>query len=125
MSNYIEHLDNKTFDKVLTKDRISVVKVYATWCGPCKFLEPHFRRWTKELSTMNGVDISYYQVDNDKCLDFVNKHKVKSLPTILIMVHGAVIYKLEGVTRQAVIEDLIKKALRVKIEYKENENAES
>ena len=113
----IQHLSDEEYDEVLSKDRISVVKVWATWCGPCKFLDPHFRKWTRELSNVNGVDIPYYSVDNDKCRKFLNQYKVKTLPTVLIMVHGAVVYKLEGVSRQTVIEDLIKKALRVKVEY--------
>ena len=113
----IEHLSDETYDEILGKGRISVVRVWATWCGPCKFLDPHFRKWTRELSNVNGVDIPYYSVDNDRCNNFINTHRVKILPTILIMVHGAVIYKIEGVTRQSVIETFIKKALRVKVEY--------
>lgn len=113
----VKNLDNKTFNEVLTKDRLSVVKVFATWCGPCKFLTPHFEKWSEELTKMDGVNIAYYQADNDKCVDLVRRYKVHSLPTILIMVHGAVIYKLEGITRKSVLENLIVKALDVKVEY--------
>jgi thioredoxin-like negative regulator of GroEL len=113
----IEHLDDKTYNEVLGQERVAVVKVGAAWCGPCKFIEPHFRKWTRELSNVNGIDIPYYNVDNDKCGSFLNQHRVRILPTILIMVHGATIYKIEGVTRQSVVEGFIKKALRVKVEY--------
>jgi thioredoxin 1 len=113
----IEHLDEKTYNEVLVHDRISVVKVFASWCAPCKFLAPHFHKWSNEMTKINDIDISYYQVDNDTNMKFLEQYKVKTLPTILVMVHGACIYKLEGVTRQAVIEDLIKKALRIKVEY--------
>jgi thioredoxin 1 len=113
----IEHLVDKTFDQRLAKERIAVVKVWASWCGPCKFLDPHYRKWAKQLNNVHGVDIPYFAVDNDKNRQFVEKYQVKSLPTILIMVHGMTIYKIEGVTRQNVVEDLIRKALRVKVEY--------
>lgn len=121
MQGTIEHLDDKTFDEVLSKERIAVVKVWAGWCGPCKFLEPHFRKWSRNLSNVAGVDIPYFAVDNDKNRGFVQKYKTKSLPSILIMVHGMVIYKIEGVTRESVLEEYIRKALRVRVEYKENE----
>lgn len=118
----IEHLSDNTYQEVLTKERIAVVKVSASWCGPCKFLEPHFRKWTRELSSVNGIDIPYYNVDNDANRNFIENYKVRILPTVLIMVHGMTVYKIEGVTRMTVIEDFIKKALRVKVEYNDGEN---
>lgn len=118
----IEHLSDATYKEVLTRERIAVVKVWAGWCGPCKFLDSHFRKWSRELSNINGVDIPYYSVDNDKNYGFVITNKVKILPSTLIMVHGATVYKIEGVTRQSVIEEFIKKALRVKVEYNNETN---
>lgn len=112
----IEHLDDKTCQEVLSKERIAVVKVWAAWCGPCKFLDPHFRKWSREMTNLNGIDIPYYQIDNDKCPKFLKGHKVKVLPTVLIMVHGMTVYKVEGVTRQSVMEEFIKKALKVRVD---------
>jgi thioredoxin 1 len=120
----IEHLDDKTFEQVLVKERIAVVKVWATWCGPCKFMESHFRRWSNQMVKISDIDIPYFSVDNDNNPKFLDKCKVEVLPTILIMVHGVVVYKMQGIMRQTVLEDFIRKALRVKIEYEDGENAE-
>jgi thioredoxin 1 len=114
----ITHLSDADYNDELSKERIAIVKVWAGWCGPCKFLDPHYRKWARDLNNINGVDIPYYSVDNDKNPKFLQQYRVKSLPSTLIMVHGAVVYKIEGVTRQSVVEDFIKKALRVKVEYK-------
>ena len=101
------------WEEVLSKERIAVVKCYADWCGPCKFYGPHFQRFADNLSVYNDTGIKYYQSNNDKLKDLKEKFKVDRLPCTLFLIHGVMVYKLEGITRQGVFESLIDRTLQI------------
>ena len=62
-----------------------VVKVSATWCGPCKKIASYVDSIIKELP--NAVKIVY--VDFDKQRDIANAMKVKAVPTFMFYLHGS------------------------------------
>jgi thioredoxin 1 len=103
---------NEDWEEVLANERISVVKCYADWCGPCKFYSPHFQRFSDNLDVYNDTEIKYYQSNNDKLKDFKERYNVDTLPTTLFLVHGVLVYRLTGVTRQSVIEKLLMQTLK-------------
>lgn len=106
----------ENWDDVLSKERISIVKCYADWCGPCKFYAPHFQRFSENLSVYNDTEIKYYQSNNDNLKGLKARYKVDALPSTLILIHGILVYKIKGVTRQTVLENLIEKALEIPYE---------
>lgn len=109
----ITALTDENFEEILSKERISVVKVYATWCGPCKFLNTHFKKWSENYKNFKDVDICFHEVDNDKCSRFIEKYKTDSLPSIIFMVHGCPVFVIKGITRQTVFEEMLSKTLEV------------
>lgn len=111
----IEELDDSNWRKI-ENDRISVVKVGASWCGPCRLLKPHYNRWSEDFSLYNYTEIRYYEVDGDRCLDFKKNYCIDRYPTTLFLIHGVVVFKLYGMTRLKVFEELLKKTLTVPYE---------
>jgi len=108
----------KDWDDVLQKDRISVIKCYGTWCGPCKFYSPHFQRFSDNLTVYNEVPIMYYQVDHDKLVDFREKFKVDRLPSTLFLIHGVLVVTLPGITSQRIVEKVLGQVLEIPYEIK-------
>jgi thioredoxin 1 len=104
----------KDWDAVLSQERIAVVKCYGTWCGPCKFFTPHFNRYSNNFKVYNDTEIKYYQSDNDKLPDLKAKYGVTVLPTTLFLVHGILVKKVQGITRQSVFEEMLSDTLNVK-----------
>lgn len=98
--------------KVLEGERISVVKCYANWCGPCKFYGPHFQRFSENLDVYNDIEIKYYQCNTDELRDLKEEYKIDILPSTLFLVHGVLVYKLTGISRQSVIESLLDRTLK-------------
>ncbi len=115
----VEKLTDKTWEQI-KNDRISVVKVSTSWCGPCKMLKPRYIRWEKMFKVYNGEEIRYYEVDGDKCHEFKQKYKIDRYPTTLFFVYGVMIFKQLGMSRESVHEDLLKKTLEIK--YKRGNN---
>lgn len=111
----------KNWKEILEKERIAVVKCYGDWCGPCKFFSPHFQKYTETFNVYNDVEIKYYQSNNDKNRLFAKEYVVEKLPSIVFLVHGVMVYKIEGVSRQSVFEEVLQKALDVKFRIREGE----
>lgn len=99
--------------KVLESERIAVVKCWASWCGPCRFYAPHFQRFSENLDVYNEVPIKYYQSDNDKLLDLKEEYNVDRLPCTMFLIHGVLVAKIHGVTRQSIIEKTLQQVLQI------------
>lgn len=114
----IEQLTQDTYKEELRKHRISVVKVNATWCGPCKFMRAAYERYAETYSDYNGLSIPFYKIDNDKNPEFIKRHKVKALPTFMFFVYGVHVFSIQGITRTKVFEGILDKALEIPVERK-------
>ena len=55
----IKHLEKEDFHKEIEKAAV-LVDFYATWCGPCKMMEPILEKLSKEK------DIKVIKVDVDQ-----------------------------------------------------------
>lgn len=111
----METLTDDNYNKIVD-DRMSIVKVHAKWCGPCKLLKPRFKKWSKKFNIYNGEEIKYYEIDGDKCKNFKKEFNIDRYPTTLFFVYGVLIFTQYGVTRESVHENLIKNTLQVRYE---------
>ena len=108
------------YQEVLGKNRISVVKTYATWCGPCKLFKGHFSRWSENYKVYNDTEIRYYEVNSDEVPQFIREYKAKYLPSTLFFVYGVHVFTIKGITRSKVFEEILTKALEIKYTVKGN-----
>jgi len=108
----------ENWKEVLAGNRLSVVKVYADWCGPCKAFKPHFHKWAENYSIYNDTKIHYYSVDNDQQSEFKESFTITHYPSIMFFVYGIPVYTIRGMTRPPVFEDMLKKSLELKFEIK-------
>jgi len=113
------------WQQVLGQDRVAIVKCWASWCGPCKFYAPHFQRFSDNLEVYKDTEIKYYQSNNDTQKDFKFKFKVDTLPTTLFFIHGVLVARLTGVTRQAIIEKALDQVLKIPYKIEKKDTHES
>ena len=102
-SSVIEVTD--TNSTVLTRG-IVVADFYATWCGPCKRLSPHFTRF----ADAGSPSIVFAKIDSDENAELVEKYDIKGLPTVLLMREGAIVTTAEGCD-ESDLANLVDKAL--------------
>ena len=69
----------------LKKHSIVIVKFTASWCGPCKRINPLV---TKLFNNMSN-NITMVVVDIDKGRDISSAMKIKSVPTMYNFINGA------------------------------------
>lgn len=79
---------------------MELLKFYATWCGPCKVQTEHLKKLT-------GVDIKEINIEDEENDDLVIKHKVRSVPKIVILKDGEVVKEFVGLTPSDKIQEVI------------------
>ena len=111
----IKTLTDENFMDELAPHKVAVVKVYASWCGPCKFMKAAYQRYAKTFAEYEGVKIPFYEIDHDKNPEFIQRFGTVNLPTFAFFVHGIMIFKIEGITRTKVVEEVLKRALKAPV----------
>lgn len=86
MSDVLHVTDANFDDEIIKSDLPVLVDFSATWCGPCKKLEPI----VEELATEYRGKLKVAHVDVDKARQAAQKFGIMSVPTVLYMKGGQV-----------------------------------
>ncbi|KAL7412115.1 thioredoxin-like protein [Mrakia frigida] len=78
------------FQTVINGDKPVIIDFWATWCGPCKMISPHFNKLESQFE-----DVDFYKVDVDEQEEVAAEVNVRAMPTFLIFYKGQ---KIESVT---------------------------
>ncbi|GAA5953106.1 hypothetical protein JCM3765_007410 [Sporobolomyces pararoseus] len=92
----------------LTDDdnKVSLVDFFATWCGPCKAIEPVVHK----LATEYSGRVQFLKVDVDRVQDLAQEFRVQAMPTFMIMKGSQKIEEMKGANPAALIALLKKHA---------------
>ena len=97
----LEELSDNNFNTtVLQSTGIVIVVFGATWCAPCKVLEPLVNKLSDEAGC------AAFKVDIDECENVVKSFKIKSAPTTLIFKNGAFITSRTGSMTYAELKNM-------------------
>ncbi|HSJ68818.1 MAG TPA: thioredoxin [Anditalea sp.] len=83
----------KSFHDLISGDRPVLVDFYATWCGPCKTMQPILEDVSRQL----GDQVKVIKVDVDKNPDAANKYQVRGVPTLILFKKGQSLWRQSGV----------------------------
>lgn len=94
--NFEGYLDNKD-------DTLVVMDFYATWCGPCKKMEPVLKDLERKYR-----DVNFYKMDIDE--NFLDEIlELTSVPTYVFVKNGEPLEIVEGAIGEEAMIDLIEK----------------
>ena len=86
-------ITNDNFKKEVEESSLPVVlDIYASWCGPCKQMEPIINELEKEL----GAKYKFTKLNVDQSRELAIKFGVTSIPTFLFIINGKVVGKETG-----------------------------
>jgi thioredoxin 1 len=83
-----------------------VKKYFATWCQPCKQLNPIFEELKSEMP-----NVQFQTIDVDQNKDAALEANVSSVPTVIFEKDGVPVYRFSGVLPKSVIAGTIQKFL--------------
>ena len=88
-----EQIDQDNFEhEVLHSETPVLLEFGATWCSPCKRLEPEMEK----LAGMWKQRIRLAKIDVDQNVDLTLKYQVMSVPTVILFVKGEPRQRLSG-----------------------------
>ncbi|MFH1407370.1 MAG: thioredoxin [Candidatus Omnitrophota bacterium] len=97
-------ITDKTFRKEVIESSTPVlVDFWATWCMPCKMMEPVLTALSKEYKGK----IKFCKLNIDDNTDTPTQFGIHSIPTVLLFKDGEIVETIVGVTaKEAVVEKL-------------------
>jgi thioredoxin 2 len=98
----------KNFDiHVMRNDIPVVVDFWAAWCGPCKSMAPVYERVAAELEPR----ARFLKVDADAEQELAARYNIRSIPTLMMFHHGAIVAQRAGASDAQSLRDWIQQHL--------------
>lgn len=92
-----------TFNDIINSEKPVLVDFFATWCGPCKMMNPILN----ELKTKVGDDAMIVKIDVDKNPEAAQALGVQGVPTLIIFQKGEIKWRQSGVVAAHVLEQVL------------------
>jgi len=103
------HLDDKNFEAEVMKSRTPViVDFWASWCGPCRMLEPIF----EETSEDYMGKLKFAKLSTEEQPQLSEKYDVMSIPTMIIFKDGREAGRIVGAMPKEHLKKEIDKILK-------------
>ena len=96
-------LEEHEFDAAVRPERLTVVDFAATWCGPCRRLEPILNELAAEMPS-----IDFVKLDVDRSQSIAIRYGVQAVPTLLVLRSGRVVDRFVGLRSKGELADRLR-----------------
>jgi thioredoxin 1 len=96
-------LTTENFDEVASKGTV-LVDFWASWCGPCRVFGPIFERVSEKHE-----DIVFAKVNTEAEQALAAAFEIFSIPTVMAIRDGVIVYAQPGALPEQALEMLIDK----------------
>ncbi len=97
-----------TFNDTVSGNPIVLIDFWAAWCGPCRQFAP-----TYEKVSEANPDIVFAKVDTEAEQQLAGAFNITSIPTLMAIREGVVLYANPGALPEAQLADLVAKVREV------------
>ena len=95
-------LTEATFSDTVSGNPIVLIDFWAEWCGPCRMFGPVYEK----VSEANG-DIVFGKVDTEAEQGLAGAFQITSIPTLMAIRDGVVLYSQAGALPEQGLTNLI------------------
>ncbi|TYH01054.1 hypothetical protein ES288_A09G026800v1 [Gossypium darwinii] len=79
------------FNSVKESPKLMVIDFSASWCGPCKFMEPVLNEMAAKFT-----DVDFVKLDVDGLPDVAQEFGVQAMPTFVLVKQGKEVDRVVG-----------------------------
>jgi thioredoxin len=95
-------LTTANFDEITSGDGITLVDFWAEWCGPCVRFAPIYERLSEK-----HPDVTFGKVDTEAQIELQARYDIRSIPTIMAIRDGVIVFAQAGALPEQMLESLI------------------
>jgi thioredoxin 2 len=100
LSTYPIELTDAKFHAVIDPTEMPVVvDFWASWCGPCKMMAPHFEQAAKQLP-----QVRFVKVNTEQAVQVSQQYGIRSIPTLIVFKQGKEVARQAGAMNAAQIQ---------------------
>ncbi|PRQ53683.1 putative monodehydroascorbate reductase (NADH) [Rosa chinensis] len=79
------------FNSVKDTSKLLVIDFSASWCGPCRFIEPAIHAMADKFT-----DVDFAKIDVDELSDVSQEFGVQAMPTFVLLKNGKEVDRVVG-----------------------------
>lgn len=89
---------NNFNDEVLRSDKPVLLDFWASWCGPCRMVDPILDEIAEERE-----DIKVCKINVDEEPELASEYRIMSIPSLMVMKDGQIVSQSVGAKPKAQI----------------------
>lgn len=98
----VASLTDETFESAVTREGITLVDWWASWCGPCRMFAPVF-----DAASEQHPDITFTKVDTEAEQSLAAEAGITSIPTLMAFRDGVLVFSQPGALPANALADVI------------------
>lgn len=102
-----EKVTEENFQDLVSRNPIVFLDFWATWCGPCRIMEPV----VDKLAAKYSGKITFGKVNVDEEMNLSSRYQVFSIPTFIIFKKGRPMDAVIGAVGEASLDEFLSRAL--------------
>jgi thioredoxin 1 len=110
----------QNFEEVVSNNDVVLIDFWAAWCGPCRSFAPVYEK-------VSGLhpEIAFGKVDTEAQQELAASFNIMSIPTLMIIREGVVLYSQAGALPEKALKDVVEQALKIDMVEVHRQLAES